>query len=90
MTSGAELRREGLRRGRRQGPRGAPARPTGTTPRRPAGDDRRVPAGRGRWPMIESATGFHEQTYRGLKADLGNGRKEPALSVPLHGPRRPT
>ena len=27
------------------------------------------------WPVIESATGIDEQTYRGLKADLANGKK---------------
>ena len=70
MTSGEELRREGLF-----------ATPAGEPPGRPAGDDRSAPAGTVDWPLIESATGIDEQTYRGLKAGPGQRQERSGAIV---------
>ena len=67
MTNGEMLRQEGrqqgLQRGRQQG--------------RLETIEGFLRAGAG-WAMIESATGIDEQTYRGLQAELTNGKKEDA------------
>ena len=60
MTSGEVLRREGRRQGRQQG------RLETIEGLLRAGVD---------WPVIESATGIDEQTYRGQKTDRANGKK---------------
>ena len=87
MTSGEVLRREGRRQGRRQGRQ--EGRQQGRQEGRQQGllEGRRQGRQQGRletiegflragvdWPVIESATGIDEQTYRGHKADLSNGK----------------
>ena len=71
MTSGDELRREGRRQGRRQGRR--EGRQEGRLEGRLETIEGLLRAGVD-WPVIESATGIDEQTYRGHKAVLINGR----------------
>ena len=68
MTSGEELRREGLVRGRRQG------RQEGRQQGRLETIEGLLRAGVD-WPVIESATGIDEQTYRSHQANLANGKK---------------
>ncbi len=88
MTSGEELRREGLLRGRRQGRR--EGRQQGRQEGRQQGRQEGRQQGRLEtiegllragvdWPVIESATGIDEQTFRGHKADLASGKNGSAL-----------
>ena len=80
MTSGEVLRREGRRQGRREG------RQQGLQQGRQQGLQKGRQEGRLEtiegllragvdWPVIESATGIDEQTYRGHKANRANGKK---------------
>lgn len=80
MTSGEELRREGLLRGRRQGRREGrqQGRQEGRHEGRLETIEGLLRAGVD-WPVIESATGIDEQTFRGHKADLANGKKGAAI-----------
>ena len=92
MTSGEELRREGLMRGRRQGRREGrqQGRHEGHHEGRQQGRQEGRQEGRLEtiegllragvdWPVIESATGIDEQTFRGHKADLANGKEGAAI-----------
>ena len=72
MTSGEVLRREGRRQGRREG------RQQGRQEGRLETIEGLLRAGVD-WPVIESATGIDEQTFRGHKANLANGKKEAAI-----------
>ncbi len=69
MTCGEMLRREGRLEGRQEG--------------RLETIEGLLREGVG-WPVIQSATGIDEQTYRGLKGDSAQGAEEarPASSVP--------
>lgn len=80
MTSGEELRREGLLRGRRQGRREGrqQGRQEGRHEGRLETIEGLLRAGVD-WPVIESATGIDEQTFRGHKADLASGKNGSAL-----------
>ena len=67
MTCGEMLRREGELRGRQEGElRG-----------RLVTIDEFLRAGVG-WPVIQSATGIDERTYRALKRDASHGTEQPA------------
>ena len=67
MTCGEMLRREGELKGRQEGElRG-----------RLVTIDGFLRAGVG-WPVIQSATGIDEQTYRALKRDASHGTEQPA------------
>ena len=63
MTCGEMLRREGELKGRQEG--------------RLETIDGFLRAGVG-WPVIQSATGIDEQTYRTLKRDASPGTEQPA------------
>ena len=80
MTSGEVLRREGRRQGRRQGRQ--EGRQQGLLEGRRQGRLETIEgllrAGVD-WRVIESATGIDEQTYRGHKANLANGKNGSAL-----------
>ena len=76
MTSGDELRREGRRQGRREGrwQGRREGRQEGRRQGRLETIEGLLRAGVD-WPVIESATGIDEQTYRSHKADLAAVKK---------------
>ena len=71
MTCGEMLRREGELRGRQEG------RQEGELRGRLVTIDGFLRAGVG-WPVIQSATGIDEQTYRTLKRDASHGSDQAA------------
>ena len=71
MTCGEMLRREGELRGRQEG------RQEGELRGRLVTIDGFLRAGVG-WPVIQSATGIDEQTYRTLKRDASHGPDQAA------------
>ena len=75
MTCGEMLRREGELRGRQEGE--LKGRQEGELRGRLETIDGFLRAGVG-WPVIQSATGIDEQTYRTLKRDTFHGTEQAA------------
>ena len=75
MTCGEMLRREGELKGRQEGE--LKGRQEGELRGRLETIDGLLRAGVG-WPVIQSATGIDEQTYRALKRDASHGTEQPA------------
>ena len=80
MTCGEILRREGELKGRQEG------RQEGELRGRLETIEGFLQAGI-KWPVIQSATGIDEPTYRSLKRDAANGTEQtgPRLTLPPSG-----